>query len=50
MTDSISIGTPTVRVDGRLKVLGEARYGSDLAPPMPAYAVLVTSPIARGSG
>lgn len=48
MMQSSAIGTPAVRIDGRLKVTGEARYGSDLSPPRPAYAVLVTSPIARG--
>ncbi len=48
MADRITLGTPAIRVDGRLKVMGGARYGSDLSPPRPAYAVLVTSPIARG--
>jgi xanthine dehydrogenase YagR molybdenum-binding subunit len=36
------------RVDGPLKVTGEARYGSDFPEGPAAYAVLVTSPIARG--
>ncbi|MGI4941956.1 MAG: xanthine dehydrogenase family protein molybdopterin-binding subunit, partial [Janthinobacterium lividum] len=39
-------GKPTSRVDGRLKVTGAARYGSDF--PGQAHAFLVTSPIARG--
>ena len=39
-------GKPTSRVDGRLKVTGAARYGSDF--PGQAHAYLVTSSIARG--
>ena len=39
-------GKPASRVDGRLKVTGAARYGSDF--PGQAHAYLVTSPIARG--
>jgi xanthine dehydrogenase YagR molybdenum-binding subunit len=42
------IGRPTERVDGRVKVTGQARYGSDFGPPGAAYATLVTSRIARG--
>ncbi|HYM73739.1 MAG TPA: xanthine dehydrogenase family protein molybdopterin-binding subunit, partial [Stellaceae bacterium] len=42
------IGTPATRVDGRLKVTGEARYGSDTPLANPAYAYLATSAIARG--
>jgi len=43
------IGASTSRTDGRAKVTGEARYGSDFnGGPNPAYAVLVTSAIARG--
>ncbi|MBL27043.1 MAG: xanthine dehydrogenase [Rhodospirillaceae bacterium] len=42
------IGSDVARIDGRLKVTGEARYGSDFAVPNPAYAVFKTSAIARG--
>lgn len=43
------IGVATLRRDGRMKVTGEARYGSDFdGGQSPAYAYLVTSPIARG--
>jgi len=43
-----SIGTPLDRVDGPLKVCGQARYTGDLALPRMAHAVLVTSTIASG--
>ncbi len=42
------IGSNTLRVDGLLKVTGRATYGADHAVDNPAYAVLVTSPIALG--
>src|SRR5438045_3553794 len=42
------IGTAAPRVDGRLKVTGEARYASDMPLADPAYAFLATSAIARG--
>ena len=42
------IGVPTSRVDGRLKVTGEARYASDAAIQNPAFAYLHVSSIARG--
>ncbi len=42
------IGTSQSRLDGPAKVRGEAHYGSDIALPNVAYAVLVTSSIARG--
>ncbi|HUZ11241.1 MAG TPA: xanthine dehydrogenase family protein molybdopterin-binding subunit [Caulobacteraceae bacterium] len=44
----VSIGEPQLRIDGRAKVTGAARYPSDEPFANPAYAVLVTSPIARG--
>ncbi|MGC1464095.1 MAG: xanthine dehydrogenase family protein molybdopterin-binding subunit [Pseudolabrys sp.] len=44
----INMGNPEPRVDGRLKVTGEARYGSDFAAPNPAFAYLVTSAISKG--
>ena len=44
-----AIGTPSPRIDGRQKVTGGARYGSDFAGGQsPAYAYLATSAIARG--
>jgi xanthine dehydrogenase YagR molybdenum-binding subunit len=43
------IGTATVRLDGVAKVTGRARYGgTDVVLRNPAYAVLVTSAIAKG--
>ncbi|MGB7256941.1 MAG: xanthine dehydrogenase family protein molybdopterin-binding subunit [Pseudolabrys sp.] len=41
-------GQPVPRLDARLKVTGEARYGSDMPVNNPAFAFLVTSPIAKG--
>ncbi|MCK9686202.1 xanthine dehydrogenase family protein molybdopterin-binding subunit [Scleromatobacter humisilvae] len=43
-----SVGAPLDRVDGPLKVCGQAHYTGDLAPPRMAHAVLVTSTIASG--
>jgi len=43
-----NMGPPEPRLDARLKVTGEARYGADFPVNNPAYAVLVTSAIARG--
>jgi xanthine dehydrogenase YagR molybdenum-binding subunit len=48
MNLSAKIGTPAPRVDGRLKVTGEARYASDTPLAHPAYAFLATSAIANG--
>lgn len=45
---SAHIGKPALRIDGPAKVTGAARYPSDEAFANPAYAVLVTSAIARG--
>jgi xanthine dehydrogenase YagR molybdenum-binding subunit len=44
-----NMGKPEPRIDGRLKVTGEARYGSDFPVANPAYGFLVTSAIAKGS-
>ncbi len=45
----VSIGESTARIDGRIKVTGQARYGSDYdGGRKPAYAYLRTSAIARG--
>ncbi|HTK13527.1 MAG TPA: xanthine dehydrogenase family protein molybdopterin-binding subunit [Xanthobacteraceae bacterium] len=43
-----NMGRPEPRIDGRLKVTGAAKYPSDMAVENPAFAVLVTSAIARG--
>lgn len=42
------IGADVARVDGRLKVTGAARYGSDVGVENPVYAWLHSSAIARG--
>ena len=42
------IGTPTSRVDGRVKVTGMAQYAGEFAAPDLAYSSVVTSTIARG--
>ncbi len=42
-------GQPAPRIDGRLKVTGEATYAADIPLNNMAYAVLVTSTIARGT-
>jgi xanthine dehydrogenase YagR molybdenum-binding subunit len=41
-------GEPVVRIDGRLKVTGQASYPADIATANVAYGALVTSSIARG--
>lgn len=43
-----SIGAPLDRVDGPLKVCGQAHYTGDLSVPGMAHAVLITSAIASG--
>jgi len=43
-----AIAANVARFDGRIKVTGGARYGSDPSVVNPAYAYLVTSAIARG--
>ncbi|HEY0779413.1 MAG TPA: molybdopterin cofactor-binding domain-containing protein, partial [Gemmatirosa sp.] len=43
-----SIGAPIDRVDGHLKVTGGARYSAEMPVENVAYAVMVTSTIARG--
>jgi len=47
-TPKANMGKPEPRIDGRLKVTGEARYGSDFPLNNAAYAFLITSPIAKG--
>src|SRR3954469_24220788 len=43
-----NMGEPAPRLEARLKVTGEARYASDMPVSNPAFAFLVTSPIAKG--
>jgi xanthine dehydrogenase YagR molybdenum-binding subunit len=43
-----NMGNPAPRLDARLKVTGEARFPADEALSNAAYAVLVTSAIAKG--
>ena len=43
------IGQPLDRIDGLLKVTGEARYAAEFPEARLAHAVLVTSTIARGT-
>jgi xanthine dehydrogenase YagR molybdenum-binding subunit len=43
-----NMGEPFPRIDGRAKVTGEALYASDFPVRNPAFAFLVTSPIAKG--
>src|SRR5262245_7067362 len=43
-----NMGEPAPRIDGRQKVTGEALYPSDFPVRNPAFAYLVTSPIAKG--
>src|ERR1043165_483452 len=43
-----AIGSATARLDGAAKVTGQASYGSDVSLSNAAYAVLVTSSIAKG--
>ena len=43
-----NMGEPAPRLEARLKVTGEARYGSDMPVNNPAFAYLVTSAIAKG--
>ena len=42
------LGQPVDRLDGVEKVTGEARFAADMPVDHPAYAVLVTSSIAKG--
>jgi xanthine dehydrogenase YagR molybdenum-binding subunit len=47
-TPKENMGKPEPRLDARLKVTGEARFPSDIPVGNPAFAVLVTSAIAKG--
>ena len=44
-----NMGAPAPRYDARLKVTGQARYPADTPVANPAYAMLVTSAIAKGT-
>jgi xanthine dehydrogenase YagR molybdenum-binding subunit len=48
MPEGRLIGHPAIRIDGRAKVTGRARYPADEVVANPAHAFLVTSAIARG--
>ena len=43
------IGMPTSRVDGRLKVTGQAQYAAEFAAADLLYGVVVSGAIARGT-
>ena len=43
------IGQPTTRQDAQLKVTGQAKYSAEFDLPGLVHAVLVTSPVARGT-
>src|SRR5260221_14020825 len=47
-TNAKAVGKPIDRVDGRLKVTGQARYAAEADVPNVAYGVLVLSAIAKG--
>ncbi|RZK51732.1 MAG: xanthine dehydrogenase family protein molybdopterin-binding subunit, partial [Hymenobacter sp.] len=42
------VGKPLVRVEGREKVTGKAKYAAEFPLPGLTYAVFATSPIAKG--
>jgi xanthine dehydrogenase YagR molybdenum-binding subunit len=48
-TPKKNMGEPVVRIDGRLKVTGKARYPADISVANLAHGVLVTSTIGRGT-
>jgi len=43
-----NMGKPEPRLEAKLKVTGQARYASDMPVNNPAFAMLITSPIAKG--
>src|SRR5262249_6447793 len=47
-TTEKAVGKPVDRVDGRLKVTGQARYAAEAQVPNVTHGVLVTSTVARG--
>lgn len=48
MTTTKYIGQPTSRVDGRVKVTGEAKYAAEFNVPNLTYGYVVSSEIAKG--
>ncbi len=48
-TPKANMGQPVARIDGRLKVTGQATYAADYDLKNTAYAFLVTSAIAKGT-
>src|SRR3954468_18339503 len=44
-----TIGQPIDRIDGKAKVTGAARYSGDMRAEHPAFGVMVTSTIGRGT-
>jgi xanthine dehydrogenase YagR molybdenum-binding subunit len=48
MPDTV-IGQPIDRIDGKAKVTGAARYSGDMRAEHPAFGVIVTSTIGRGT-
>jgi putative selenate reductase molybdopterin-binding subunit len=42
------VGNPTPRVEGKLKVSGEAKYAVDITAPGMVWGKLLRSPIASG--
>src|SRR6478752_3169660 len=48
MADTL-IGQPVDRIDGKAKVTGAARYAGDMRAEHPAYGMIVTSTIGRGT-
>ena len=45
---SVTIGTPTSRIDGRAKVIGAAQYAGEFTAPDLAYGLVVSSTITKG--
>jgi xanthine dehydrogenase YagR molybdenum-binding subunit len=48
MTTTAYIGQPISRIDGRVKVTGQAKYAGEYNVPNLAYGVVVSSAIAKG--
>ena len=45
---SSPIGQPIARIDGRVKVIGAAKYAAEFARPRLTYGALIQSTIAAG--
>jgi xanthine dehydrogenase YagR molybdenum-binding subunit len=48
MTDTVYLGKPTVRIDGRAKVTGVAKYAAEHNVPGMAHGFVLSSSIAKG--